>query len=253
MSRVFCTIGVSSFLLVLVLFVGTPMASAFQDSDNDELSDEQEVLLYGTDPHNTDSDGDGFLDGDEIKNGFSPSQAGRIKLKKIDTDKDGLNDFLEVQFKTSLISPDTDNDSYSDGHEVKNGYNPLNPKPKKLPKRIEIDLKKQHLSYVLGDVSLGTMIISSGKWNYPTPKGEFKILNKHPRAWSKMASLWMPYWMGFHNGKFGIHELPEWPGGKKEGKDHLGKPVSHGCIRVGEKDAKFLYNWAPLGTRLTIK
>ncbi len=250
----FLRTSISFLFLLTIFFVATPpSARALQDSDSDGLSDEQELTLYGTDPQNSDSDGDGFLDGEEIARGYSPNNPDRIKLKKIDTDKDGLNDLLEVQFKTSLISQDSDNDGYDDGHEIQKGFDPTNPQRKKLKKRIEINLKKQRLSYFLGDVSLGTMIISSGKRNFPTPTGEFKVLNKHPRAWSKMAQLWMPYWMGFHNGKFGIHELPEWPGGRKEGKDHLGKPVSHGCIRVGEKDAKFLYDWAPVGTRLTIK
>lgn len=244
-----------SFVVVFSFFCAVSFVPVYasEDSDEDGLSDDQELSLYGTDPHAADSDGDGFLDGEEISHGYSPTQAEKIKLKKLDSDNDGLNDFLEVQFKTSLILQDSDNDGYNDNHEIQNGYNPINAKPKKLVKRIEVNLAKQRLSYFLGDIPLGTMIISSGKWNYPTPKGEFKILNKHPRAWSKMAQLWMPYWMGFYNGKFGLHELPEWPGGKKEGKDHLGKPVSHGCIRVGEKDAKFLYNWAPVGTRLTIK
>jgi S1-C subfamily serine protease len=41
------------------------------DSDNDGLSDAQEAQL-GTDPHNPDTDGDGYLDGSEVTNGYNP-------------------------------------------------------------------------------------------------------------------------------------------------------------------------------------
>ncbi len=43
------------------------------DSDNDDLADYLELEVYGTEPMNPDSDGDGFLDGDEIKNGTDPN------------------------------------------------------------------------------------------------------------------------------------------------------------------------------------
>lgn len=36
------------------------------DSDNDGLSDSEEVLIHNTDPNNPDSDGDGLSDGEEV-------------------------------------------------------------------------------------------------------------------------------------------------------------------------------------------
>lgn len=42
------------------------------DSDNDGLSDFEEINKYGTDPNNPDTDGDGIKDGDEIKLGTNP-------------------------------------------------------------------------------------------------------------------------------------------------------------------------------------
>ncbi|MDD4902118.1 MAG: trypsin-like peptidase domain-containing protein [Patescibacteria group bacterium] len=41
------------------------------DSDHDGLSDAQEAQL-GTDPRNPDTDGDGYLDGSEVVNGYNP-------------------------------------------------------------------------------------------------------------------------------------------------------------------------------------
>lgn len=44
----------------------------FLDTDQDGISDTDEIYLYETDPFNPDSDGDGFLDGIEIMRGFNP-------------------------------------------------------------------------------------------------------------------------------------------------------------------------------------
>ncbi|MBI5732204.1 MAG: hypothetical protein HY982_02485 [Candidatus Magasanikbacteria bacterium] len=76
------------------------------DSDNDGLTDEEE-FKYGTDYQKTDSDGDGLTDYEEI-----------------------------IIWKTNPLSQDTDGDSYSDGTEIKNGYNPLGAgKLLELPKK----------------------------------------------------------------------------------------------------------------------
>ncbi len=50
-----------------------------KDSDNDGLADKLEEGL-GTDPNNPDSDGDGFSDGEEVKNGFNPLGSGKIAV-----------------------------------------------------------------------------------------------------------------------------------------------------------------------------
>ena len=42
------------------------------DSDGDGLSDGDEVVTYGTDPNEADTDDDGVNDGDEIVEGTNP-------------------------------------------------------------------------------------------------------------------------------------------------------------------------------------
>jgi len=120
-------------------------------------------------------------------------------------------------------------------------------------KYIDINLKSQVLSRFENGQVLSTHLISSGKRGMDTPKGEHKIYNKTPRAWSKQYGLYMPYWMAIlPDGKVGLHELPEWPGGYKEGAAHLGIPVSHGCVRMGIGSAKEVYEWADIGTPVIV-
>ncbi len=174
-------------------------------------------------------------------------------VPEIDTDHDGLPDRLEILFGTDPNVADTDGDGFTDGEEISNGWSPTSTGAVRLNKSIYIDLSHQKLEQRLDGVSIGTYIVSTGKPGMPTPVGSFKVLNKTLRAWSKSAKLWMPYWMAFSGRGHGIHELPEWPGGKKEGANHLGRPVSHGCVRLGVGPAKTMYDWAPIGTPVIIE
>lgn len=48
------------------------------DTDADELTDGDEVIIWSTNPLNPDTDGDSYLDGNEIKAGFSPKGPGKL-------------------------------------------------------------------------------------------------------------------------------------------------------------------------------
>lgn len=118
-------------------------------------------------------------------------------------------------------------------------------------KYIDIDLAQQKLCKIEGNVIGDCYQISSGKPSMPTPTGTFAIQNKNTRQWSGKYGLWMPFWQSF-KGDYGLHELPEWPSGYKEGEAHLGTPVSHGCVRLGVGPAESLYNWTEIGTPVYI-
>src|SRR3989339_197801 len=119
-------------------------------------------------------------------------------------------------------------------------------------KYIDINLSKQHFSTFENGQRLGTYRISTGKRGMATPTGNFKILGKRGRAWSNKYKLFMPYFMQFTGAGHGIHELPEWPGGYKEGAAHLGIPVSHGCVRLGVGPAETVYAFSDAGTPVVI-
>lgn len=246
------------FYSLVILIVGaffifhmTSAALDPTDTDGDGISDYHEVHKYFSDPQKLDTDGDGYDDGTEIWNGFSPLHKEPLSFKDMDTDQDGLSDDLELKFRTNIRKADTDGDGYSDKTEIEHGYDPKVASPTQLTKHIEVFIDQQKVRYYLDGVEMGEYTVSTGL-NDSTPRGEFYIGKKIRRAWSRSAKLWMPYWMPFDRHLYGFHELPEWPDGTKEGEDHLGQAVSGGCIRLGEGQAKELYEWTPEGTRILI-
>ncbi len=119
-------------------------------------------------------------------------------------------------------------------------------------KYIDIDLTHQVLSIFEDGLRKGSYKVSSGKRGMNTPTGTFHILSKGRRPWSAHYGLYMPWYMGFTTKGHGIHELPEWPGGYKEGANHLGIPVSHGCVRLGVGPAKLVFDFASKGTPVVV-
>jgi len=71
------------------------------DGDNDGLTNAEETTI-GTDPFNSDSDGDGMLDGDDPEP-LIP-----------DTDHDGISDADEILAGTDPLNPDSDGDGQND-------------------------------------------------------------------------------------------------------------------------------------------
>lgn len=86
---------------------------ARNDTDNDGLTDYEEIELYDTDPNKQDTIGNGLTDYEEVeKYGTDPLS--------FDTDSDGLTDYEEVKLHaTNPTSEDTDNDGLTDYEEVK--------------------------------------------------------------------------------------------------------------------------------------
>jgi hypothetical protein len=95
----------------------TTTTSKNLDSDEDGLSDWDEVNVYGTDPHKKDTDDDGLDDGKEIKIGTNPLRE--------DTDGDKIPDGEEIRIRTNPLNNDTDGDGIPDGKELKLRTNPL--------------------------------------------------------------------------------------------------------------------------------
>ena len=90
-----------------------------KDTDDDLLTDYEEIMEYNTDPLNPDTDGDGLKDNEEVI-------IYKTDPAKSDTDDDNLTDYDEVrEYNTDPLNPDTDGDGLKDNEEVDVGLDPL--------------------------------------------------------------------------------------------------------------------------------
>jgi hypothetical protein len=88
---------------------------------------------------------------------------------------------------------------------------------------------------------------------YPTP-GTYRVYEKIPSAKSLFDDSRFSYFVVFQKSEtgymVGFHSIPVFPDGRPAGG--LGKPNSHGCVRLSRDAAKDLYEWAQLGTRVIV-
>lgn len=90
------------------------------DTDGDGLKDGDEAKFFRTNPRLADTDEDGLADGDEIK-------LYRTNPLVADSDADGLTDGDEVlRHHSDPLRSDTDGDGYADALEVASGSDPNN-------------------------------------------------------------------------------------------------------------------------------
>ncbi len=218
------------------------------DTDLDGLSDTDELNIYHSNPKNADTDGDTYLDGNEVRQQFSPLVKNK-KMYEVDTDKDGLNDWLEIAFTTDLTRVDTDFDGVSDYDEVMLAKNPIDPDlTATTTRRIEVDLAVQKLKYIVDGKLILTMPVSTGMPRTPTPDGNFKILYKVANIHYKGADFDLPNvkWnLAFKSGGYYLHTA-YW-------HNNFGKKTnSHGCINMREKDVALLYKYIDVSTEVRV-
>ena len=131
--------------------------------------------------------------------------------------------------------------------------------PTKVPfvrKTILVDISDQHVyAYEKGKL-IFSFIASTGR-NNSTQAGRYKILDKHPRAYSDPWGFWMPYWMGIYyvgsNLENGFHSLPVLSNGVQIWGKKIGRPITYGCVVLKPNDMKKLYRWAGIGTAVVIQ
>lgn len=96
-----------------------------------------------------------------------------------------------------------------------------------------IDLASQRMRVVVNGVEEHVWKISSGTRSYNTPTGTWKPYRMH-RMWHsrKYDMAPMPYSVFFHKG-YAVHGT--------QYVSRLGRPASHGCIRLRTSNAKKFY------------
>lgn len=111
---------------------------------------------------------------------------------------------------------------------------------------IQVDLSEQKLIAWEGRKPVYAIIVSTGKKSTPTRTGVFQIQSKHKSTRMRGADYDVPnvpHTM-YYSGGYAIHGA-YW-------HRKFGTPVSHGCVNLAPNHAKWLYNWASIGTPVVV-
>ncbi|MEK7616068.1 MAG: L,D-transpeptidase [Patescibacteria group bacterium] len=119
-------------------------------------------------------------------------------------------------------------------------------------KRIDIDLSEQRLRYYFGDIEVSSILISSGLPMTPTPVGEFTVLKKLPLVRYRGLNRDGTVAYDYPRTKWNLMFYPRYYIHGSYWHNAFGTPRSHGCINVSYDDMEQIYNFATIGTRVTI-
>lgn len=116
-----------------------------------------------------------------------------------------------------------------------------------------VDLSEQRMIILNAEGAiLRTWKISSGGPRTPTPLGSFKVTSKSRDTFAAGNPRVTMRHMTRFAGAIGFHSIPRLDGIALT--TPLGvRPVSHGCIRLRDKNAKELFDKLPLGASVTVK
>lgn len=118
-------------------------------------------------------------------------------------------------------------------------------------KRIDVDLSEQRLRYYLNDVKVNEILVSTGTKYYPSPKGTYPITTKRPVVRYLGHNLNGTIY-DYPKTKWNLEFLPHYYIHGAYWHHNFGRPMSHGCINVSYADMEQLYNFADVGTSVTI-
>lgn len=178
-----------------------------------------------------------------------PAQAEK-KVTNFDAVFKTVNDSFAKQENVTAtldiaVSPEKWND-----RTVAKGAENLPYKATEGEKWIDVNLSNFKMTaYEGATVVRGPITVVTGAKDSPTVDGKFAIWHKttiqdmrgtHPDG-SKYHVKDVPWNMFFH-GSYAIHGAPWW------GPDEWGFQASSGCVNTPVPDAKWLFDWAPIGT-----
>ncbi len=111
---------------------------------------------------------------------------------------------------------------------------------------IDVNLSQQQIYVYEGDVLVNSFIVSTGLPDTPTVTGDYRIYVKVPVQDMSGPGYYLSDvpWVMFFYEDYGFHGT-YW-------HNNFGTPMSRGCVNLSVEDAEWLYNWASVGTRVSI-
>lgn len=108
-------------------------------------------------------------------------------------------------------------------------------------RRMEVLVDRQIALAIQDNKVVRALHVSTGKPSTPTTLGDFRVYSKIPKWWSVPFREWL-LWASPFNGGIAFHQLAEVPY----------YAASHGCVRVPEANAQWLYNFLSVGTPVRV-
>jgi lipoprotein-anchoring transpeptidase ErfK/SrfK len=122
-------------------------------------------------------------------------------------------------------------------------------------RRVVFSEGQQRVWLVGGDGEVRHTYLVSGSLYDNLDTGTYEVYSRSEQAWGIDDSGSMKYFVRFaqgDNAAIGFHDIPIDDGERVQTVDELGTPLSHGCIRQRRADARRLWAFAPLGTKVVV-
>ena len=122
-------------------------------------------------------------------------------------------------------------------------------------RRVVFSQGRQRVWLVSGDHHVARTYLVSGSLTDNLDPGTYEVYSRSAKAWGIDDSGTMRYFVRFAHGDnaaIGFHDIPVDDGVPLQTVAQLGTPMSHGCIRQKESDARALWDFAPLGTPVIV-
>ncbi len=134
-----------------------------------------------------------------------------------------------------------------------------------LTQLIKVSISQRHLWACQGTKAVYDTAVVTGMENLAadkTPTGTYQIYAKQTNvtltgsdttgAWSDPVDYWMPF-LDNQYGSYGLHDANWRPANAFGNIDPNSAQASHGCVELPLSASKWLYNWAQVGTTVTIE